>query len=927
MRRLFRSLSAFILVFVWCFSALFSAFAMTLDEFHAHMALFDDGDFSETVIPRTMFYVTGLPQEFMDTLPEDGASGNRFPMADWPGFLEGQVYDEEERVVMSDDLSDTAAFPRYDQDFYVRRVTVQGIDSAVLGILYNSEEGEYVYYYLSRNGAYNDVSTTALPEGDKFIIQYAPNEHNIDYRVELNGEDVTDEWADTIFGAARPTKTTDGAYSFNVIAPYFYTTSVYVETETTPRTEIHGVSGTQFPLGAEPVYENVVGFKVHPNTEKGPVALISQDTFRSGFVTEDRTIIAVLEKKSEPVFDARIWLSDTPGTGGRNGRGTSAREDYVFEEDHPGHNDVTPDGSWNWGSFADETKSMKREEDGTYSYVWTFQTNSGDNFILDTLEVNGVDLTLPFFPKSAADGYTDEIIGTNTGVQTYVTETSLADGAIAKVEYLYAWKASGHAQRIYRLTVTGARANVTVSGGNLMMYDSGAPELVTYSLVGVHAGEDQNGAQTPGIQYYDKDLHTWKTEAMSNVVINLIDYAEGDPSVYGANLRFKLADGYGSPYFLWESLHGGAIEGTDGKAQASAQRMADGSIAARNEVLSLPNAGVLDSQHIYDGGDGWYYIRVSGQGAYRIALLSIAAKPVRYMVKYITKTPEVPAPENIPMYEHDKTGQYDDNHGSYYDALTNTLAAVSPLKMTDPDGLYLFQYWLLVDKDGNPALDENGQELHFSVSSGMDIFLVNDYAVKSDVLSSDDADVFVINLKPVWKRLENPFQYDVVLNWIDASGVVQGENFSDYWDEVLTEGPEIDGKSLAVYVNRKAAPLQRWLDEHPTYRFWDEMNTATDDDAVQAAADSLFSHLGASMPDVSTFKADEEEFSRFGKYGFGVKKDGGKVVIWMVERISEIDPPKTDDNGSLSLWFVIFFLSLSGAIAAIRFKRRRKMMK
>ena len=974
MRRLFGSLTAFLLACVLCLGAALPTFAataqsqtdpagtemikarllkqireegwdpyssdMTLDEFHALMALFEAGtlpfrstaaiaaskDVTATMIPRTMFYVTGLPQEVMDTLPEDDVTGDRFPATDWAGFEEGSVYDEADRIVMSENVSDTTAFPRYDKDFYVRRVTVQGIESAVLGILYNPEDAVYVYYYLSPNGEYHDVSTTALPEGDKFIIQYAPNEHSIDYRVERNGEDVTDEWADIVFGTTRPTETTGGAYSFDITAPYFYTTAVYVETETMPRTEIHGVSGTQFPLGTEPVYENVFGYKVHPNTEKGPAALISQDTFRNDFVTEDRTVIAVLEEKSEPVFDMRAWLRDTPGTGtGKNGRGTSAGEEYVFERDHPGHHDIVPEESWNWGSFYDEVKPMKREADGTYSYVWTFQTNSGDNYMLDALEINGVDLTLPFFPKSVADGYTAEIVGTESGVNVYVTETPLPDGIVAKVEYLYAWKAGGHAQRIYRLTVTGARTNVTVSGGNLMMYDFGAPEFVTYSLVGVHADTD-----TPAVQYYDKDSNLWKTAAMSNVVIEKIDYANGDASVNGANLRFKPADGYGNPYFLWESLHGGAIEGRDGKTQGSAQRLPDGSVANRNEVLPLPESGILDSRHIYESGDGWYYIRVNTQRAYQIALLTVAARPVRYMVHYETETPEVPAPENIPVYTPSPalTGisgaeQYDDNHGAYYDVLTNPLAAISPLKMTDPSGLYVFRYWLVVDETGDPVLDENGQELHFPIGNGMDIPLVNEYAVRNRVISSDEADIYVINLKPVWKLLTNPFQYNVVLNWIDANGVVQGEDFSDDWDAVLTEGPEIDGQSLVVYVNRQASPLQKWLEEHPKYRFWDELNTALDDDAVQAAVDNLFSYLGSSGLDISMFMTDRDVFSRFGKYGFGVKKDGGKIVIWMVERISGIRVSKSvigdDDHDAFGFTVTLSDQTVNGTYGNMQF--------
>ena len=111
---------------------------------------------------------------------------------------------------------------------------------------------------------------------------------------------------------------------------------------------------------------------------------------------------------------------------------------------------------------------------------------------------------------------------------------------------------------------------------------------------------------------------------------------------------------------------------------------------------------------------------------------------------------------------------------------------------------------------------------------------MNEYSIENDGLGGIAVSVRVIRLMPTWKAVINPFKYSVVVNWVDSLGELHMEYFNDYWDDILTDTTDED---LTVFVNKDAEPLQRWLAEHPTYNFWDEVNNAVDDkDYVPPAA-------------------------------------------------------------------------------------------
>lgn len=236
--------------------------------------------------------------------------------------------------------------------------------------------------------------------------------------------------------------------------------------------------------------------------------------------------------------------------------------------------DPTVRDKWNWGSFATESKEMTKADDGTYYFTWIFQTNTGGTgtagFLMDSLEINGTPLNIPFVPTTVAGTLTG-LPEENANPEKSYTITELPDGAQVKIEYVRVW-GSGIRQRVYKITVTGARTNITITGGNLMML-GGGPEIIPYTLTGVDT-------LTSGGNFYKQSA----------------------PIVNCTNIEFKLMDCYKDPKVKLTD-----VEGND--------------CTRYIEVLA---------------NDNGYYITGFNTflSEYRLGLLTITATPIKYAVQY-----------------------------------------------------------------------------------------------------------------------------------------------------------------------------------------------------------------------------------------------------------------------------------------------------
>ena len=1044
---------------------------MTLDEFYALMELFDEGKLpldssvkrgiaalgmaglaideepSVNYIPRTMFMFRGLPlddsveyqngdepisyntvtgyENDLTNYPpglDNYGSGYQVPPTNWEGVMLGA--EKTQVVIVADGQNDDnynisgnviqSLFKNYmPYGYYVRRVTVESTEVAVLGAIKLSGEDGYVYYYLTDENQNTDVSTTKLEDGKKFIVEYSSIEHTVQYEVhmdKLDGEDVTaertdanvlgadlnDTWENIIFGTTHLNKTDGGAYSFTAYAPYGYTVEFYL----VRTNEETGTGGSEWgepelllgmdtagsftdvnngwALGVEPDYYNgsvISDSAAIAPSANGPATLtMSGNIFNNG-VHHDRKIIAVVHKNEQPVFLVAPLKFNTNNV---SGRGTSAttqvttaggetipydyedvylwangsnREKYnlsglntTASEGNLRDGNVATNDRWNWSSggvLKDGPVYMTEEDDGTYSYQWTWQTNDGSGgYTLDSLEINGVAVTIPFFPKQSIRP--DYQTGTTGGSTAWYTEADIGNGIHIKVEFLMVFNPGGVAQRVYRITATGARSNVTISAMNLIQ-GTGADEFVTYHLTGV---TDDTG--TASVEYYNVG-ETWKSTPQGNITVYQNGTAldlNGDGDHYGANFRFKLVDGYTSPYYLWEGMQTGEVI----QDQASAKRDSDGNVILTelNPVISLDGfTGTLDSSNVYGpDADGWYYIRVTTQGGNKVALLTIGAKQLRYVVRYIPNTVEVSNPVGVPTFDHtdepdfeisqEYAEQYDTANGSYYDVTVDNVIVLPDALPSDPSSNYKFVDWVLVDLEGKPITDkQTGAEFHYRITH-INLLEVVDYAFPNDSLGGAATDIYVLRLMPKWEPIEHPFTYKIALNWVDALGSVHEELYED-WGSSLTDWDPENGP-LAVKVFKDAAPFKEWLLRHPTYSFWDAVNNATEKADVTAALDDYVRYIeGVSIGDSSyqnildslnnmdyggesgtpngtddyfrigtddpfSIEADdyfrigtyasnnesstpngEDDFSRNGSYSFGVYENNGFIVIWMYE--------------------------------------------
>ena len=890
----------------------------------------------------------------------------------------------------------TDLFPSYD-GYYVRRVTVQNMDVSVLGAIKLVGAENYVYYYLTRTGQSFEVSTTMLPEGQKFIVDYYEDEFQIDYQLflEENGQEIAELpegiSLDTIFGADRSYQTDGGAYAFHLEVPYGYTLTVYRQVEGGKRELMLGLKekgkytdiNEGWALGMEPDYKNkatIVGSNIRPNINNGPSAMTVSGNYYNNAVDANRTIIGVLKKKDAPQFFVAPIYHNTDNV---KERGTSAYmripaknkatgqtevifydyEDvylwangwdskYDYDEDGKeikgaGRSNIkdgniaTNDG-WGWSGGSSELKSgpvaMWEEADGTYSYQWTWQTNArSDGFTLDSLEVNGIAIRSPFVPKQSLRG--DTTAGSSAGL-TWHTEADIPDGIHVRVELLMSFtNRNGNPQRVYRIIVTGARTNVTVSGMNLME-GTGAPEISVYYLEGIEGSE---------IQYYNIK-GDWKDAKLTNVLVRDDDAvsADGDSSRYGANIRFKLANGYASPYYFFENKNLETIKG-----HASAERdEKTGKGTNRNAVQAYPTSGTMEPQYIYGPEDGWYYIRLNQpyDDNDKIGLLTIIARPVRYVVRYVPSYASITVKsdgttwenkwweENLeqedftigvveeptmPTFEHYQgvcdesfTGtynvrgypreQFDDNDGKYYDTGIDTLIDLPSKNPSDVSRNYAFVDWVLVDQDYRPITVDD-EELHYS-NVQVPFVEIASYAIPDASLGGDDTDVLVLRMMPNWIKVTNPFNYAVRLRWVDAQGEVQEELFQGDWEDVLTDWviSEETG-SLTVKVLTNSTPFLNWIANHRTYTFWDAVNNAIDDHdpndpdtVVKTAQDKIEEAIQVYLPSVRKGSAQYEtvlnalldrdpngngieDFTRLDQYVFQVNEDEGTIVIWMYE--------------------------------------------
>ena len=490
---------------------------------------------------------------------------------------------------------------------------------------------EYVTIYVTSTEPF--VQKIALQLG---VYTQTYEEYDITYEIHIGDKvistadedfadkDIAGNTIDSIFGSGRLTKITNFSFYFTVTIPNNYTAQVYWNGE---KIDVNG----NWDLGAEPVYEFIDG-KIQPNTDKGPSTLKLDYTGFLNNASQDFTISVYLtdkfteENQKVPVFDAREWLTNAPGSSGRGSTGIDRGPTF-----NKGNLD-TLDG-WDWsirGTFYNTTQPMTLQDDGTYSFEWTFQTNSADGgYVLDALQMNGYNIVIPFVPGMSV-GKAGEV--TEYPDADYIKTTVLPDGTEITVEFVRTF--NDELQRVYKITISNALSDVTVTDGNLKF--KSALEIVVYSLVGIANNEITVDSISGELKY-----------SQSAVMYQLI-------GIYG--FRFKLQDYYYKPSIRVTDIYGNVM---------------------RTYTATL-------------NADGFYVVSDFNPSSMRDitpGLLYIEAEPMQFAIQY-----DKGDVDNA-TWDNSDTPWFDDNGGNYYSADRTKLIEIIGNTPVDPSGEKRFVCW------------------------------------------------------------------------------------------------------------------------------------------------------------------------------------------------------------------------------------------
>ena len=490
-------------------------------------------------------------------------------------------------------------------DFVNATVGADNIEVESVGTLTIDNGTTYIFYTTA--GSSSGLAAMVLGEGEKITLNYEPHreEYTITYEVTGAGNISEDE----IFGTDRPTTVEDGdSYAFRVTIPRGYTAEV----------SVNGVS--QGSVGTEPTYTgddsviSVVG---------EPTELILSDIYEISEAQGNQTVTVNLTRRTLYNFSAKLW--------------TQTR--YASDYGAPRANFGTTEGTFNASSLETENSTE----------IWSFttRTNGGTSWVLDSLQINGTKLNIPYgeYPR----------LGDFTAVSR---TTELPSGTVVTVtleDVEQDWVNSNPVySRTYSVSVSNCYEDITITGGNLYASNSWQEIMVD---------------RLTGVEFRIKNGNS----------VNVLEQSEpfgvgeqGDSSkdywFSQQTLQYRLLPGYVNPTITYGTASG--IE--------------NGDLDNLVDSFGRPDA------------DGWYTFSISGQGGNSYTMLRIEAELGKYDVSYnagdyavddTTGTPTLPS--------------YDDRD---YNVIDNSQIIVSSIIPVDGTNKNVFDYWTLdgyVDDEGN----------------------------------------------------------------------------------------------------------------------------------------------------------------------------------------------------------------------------------
>lgn len=409
----------------------------------------------------------------------------------------------------------------------------------------------------------------------------------------------------------------NNSYSFDVNVPVGYTAKVYREYTnpvsffvelTGDREDIEDESlrksriiNAGYPLGTEPTYE-WNGNNLGQLSKDSPPTFLSHATFEDDKVGQrPHLVVELTERNDVPVFDASRVVNHI----GLSGRGSTGIDVGWTGSGYPDGNISTTD-NWDWSKDTSLLHNipLTKDPDGTYSYNWTFQTNSSNNMILDVFQVNLTPIQVPFIPETTSKEQDAEAAIGNPG--TFAI-TKLSDGGEVKIRMIREF--GSVPQRVYTVDFSKIKGNITVTNGNLH-FRGNDPRCFIGPLTGIYTtSKDRVGLELYDDGWWEPELFYGTSRLFGDV---------GDYDNYGANVRFKLMEGYKNPTYSYSNgeIYPGTIESTrieteNGFEQTEKPDAIVPIIEGTVDEKYLNSSGKYLSGHIYGPDtDGWYYIRI-----------------------------------------------------------------------------------------------------------------------------------------------------------------------------------------------------------------------------------------------------------------------------------------------------------------------------
>ena len=760
------------------------------------------------------------------------------------------------------------------------RLSTIRIEDTIIRLLGNVVVSGEAYIYFSALTTTGKMTHIVLSrDPDRYAgtphpieVRYVPEEFQVTYEVYIEDDkqdpDDTTYGLDIIFGRDRPSSTVDWDYSFRVSVPAGFEGEVKVSNDRTAEggdtiypQSCDGRSGYgDYDLGAEVKYEarmeggNKIGAQIDTDDPDAPDFFSLSGTYHptaAEKATGDQCVRVILKQKKTITFDPTFWL-DSSNISSRIDNAQNLNKKVILERD--ALSNMPPSAGQSGGWIG---------ENGLFNYQWAFVASTKPSpavWKVDALEINGFGLEVPFTETNRK--------GERMTLLPSGTKVTLSYDRSKGIAYSYTLKV----ENVFR--------DIVITGGSLVDYTDF--ESVPTELTGVTAEYWNGTAWNPLTQ--SKPVGKSSFQISSNQV---------DGSNYGANLRFKLLDGYGWP-------------GNDPDS------------AVTVSIDNLYDAGTKSKAQGPDA-EGYYYITLNGSerwtGRYNnmTYLLSIKAVPKKYSVVYLDGTSaginsEANVENVIDMPRFNSGPAEDTNNGIYYSSIpgagvSNTVLVngTIPVNTDRENGTSEaeFRGWVLTDQNGQPYGWEDGKfiaETQDELPDQYPIFTPNSLAELEKLCQCAEAadpatQTYKIYLTALWSAGAPDYGYYVTFNYIDEAGEthtradpnISGIAASEFSEADNIGGSGTDYRSGEYYMERES----NYCRLEPA----DGLSVVFEPDSAEA---------GILRDRYLWYRFDADRSGSGGEFYWEKVRNGGEVDVWMISTLGRLDIGKTLSNSGFA---------------------------